>query len=70
MNAMIITTNDLTLTRMAVIAKRTTSELMAGAKAMMIENLKNQMKNGIAHFVFRKKEAVLKRFGALPTRAL
>jgi hypothetical protein len=56
MNAMIITTNDLTTTRMAVIAHRTESQLMAGAKAMMIENLKNQMKNGIAHFVFRKKK--------------
>ena len=43
MNAMIITTNDLTTTRMAVIAHRTESQLMAGAKAMMIENLKSQM---------------------------
>ena len=60
MNAMIITTNDLTLTRMAVIARRTASDLMAGAKAMMIENLKNQMKNGIAHFVFRKKDGSLR----------
>ena len=56
MNAMIISTNDLTTTRMAVIAHRTESQLMAGAKAMMIENLKNQMKNGIAHFIFRKKK--------------
>ena len=57
---MIITTNDLTTTRMAGVAHRTASELIAGAKAMMIENLKNQMKNGIAHFVFRKKDGSLR----------
>lgn len=70
MNAMIITTNDLTLTRMAVIAKRTTSELMAGAKAMMIENLKNQMKNGIAHFVFRKKDGSLREVWGTTNKSL
>ena len=56
MNALVIT-ND-TATRMAVIAARTGCELMAGAKAMMIENLKNQMKNGIkdnlTKFLFSK----------------
>ena len=42
MNALVITNG--TATRMAVIAARTGSELMAGAKAMMIENLKEKMK--------------------------
>lgn len=60
MNAMILTTNDLTVSRMAVIARRTNSELMAGAKAMMIEGLKRQMANGIAHFLFRKKNGELR----------
>lgn len=60
MNGLIITTNNLTPARMAVIAKRTASELMAGAKSIMIENLKGQMKNGIAHFIFRKKDGSLR----------
>lgn len=70
MNAMIITTNDLTTTRMAVIAKRTASELMAGAKSMMIENLKNQMKNGIAHFVFKKKDGSLREAWGTTSKSL
>lgn len=35
---------------MAVIGRRTNSAMMAGAKAMMVENVKNQMRNGVAHF--------------------
>ena len=53
MNALVIT--DSTAIRMAVIAERTGSELMAGAKAMMIEDLKFKLRNGVAHFIFRKK---------------
>lgn len=70
MNAMIITTNDLTLTRMAVITKRASSELMAGAKSMMIENLKGQMQNGIAHFVFKKKDGSLREAWGTTNRSL
>ena len=70
MNAMIITSNDLTISRMAVIALRTNSELMAGAKAMMIENLKNQMRNGIAHFVFRKKDGSLREVWGTTNKSL
>ena len=62
MNALVIT-ND-TATRMAVIAARTGSELMAGAKAMMIETLKEKLRNGVAHFVFIKKNGeVREAFG-------
>ena len=53
MNALVIT--NVTATRMTVIAARTGSELMAGAKAMMIESLKKQLRNGVAHFIFKKK---------------
>ena len=60
MNTMIITTNSLTAHRMAVIAGRTNSEIMAGAKAMMIENLKKQMRNGIAHFAYLKKDGTIR----------
>ena len=67
---MIITTNNLTITRMAVIAKRTDSEFMAGAKAMMVESLKRQMKNGIAHFVFMKKDGTLREACGTTNRRL
>ena len=60
MSTMIITSNNLTISRMAVIALRTNSELIAGAKAMMIENLKKQMSAGIAHFIYRKKDGSLR----------
>ena len=58
MNALIIT--DTTAIRMAVIAARTGSELMAGAKAMMIENLKEKLRNGVAHFIFVKKNGEIR----------
>ena len=62
MNALVITNG--TATRMAVIAARTGSELMAGAKAMMIEALKEKLCNGIAHFIFIKKNGeVREAFG-------
>ena len=54
MNALVITNG--TATRMAVIAARTGNELMAGAKAMMIEALKEKLRNGVAHFIFQKKK--------------
>ena len=53
MNALVI--SNQTATRMAVIASRTGSELMAGAKAMMIEALKEKLRNGVAHFIFQKR---------------
>lgn len=62
MNALVITNG--TATRMAVIAARTGSELMAGAKAMMIEALKEKLRNGVAHFIFIKKNGeVREAFG-------
>ena len=67
---MIITTDNQTITRMAVIAKRTDSEFMAGAKAMMVESLKRQMKNGIAHFVFMKKDGTLREAWGTTNRRL
>ncbi len=47
MNTMLVTTDNLTIRRMAVINKRTNSELMAGAKAMMITALKDKMRSGL-----------------------
>ena len=70
METMIITTNNLTVARMAVIAKRTSSDLMAGAKSMMIDGLKRQMRNGIAHFVFMKKDGSLREAWGTTNKSL
>lgn len=62
MNTFVITNS--TAARMAVIAARTGSELIAGVKAMMIEVLKEKLRNGVAHFVFVKKNGeVREAFG-------
>lgn len=58
MNALIIT--DTTAVRMNVIAERTQDLLMAGAKAMMIQNLKEKLRNGVAHFIFIKKNGEIR----------
>ena len=52
-NALVIT--DTTAVRMNVIAQRTQNLLIAGAKAMMIQQLKEQLRNGMAHFLYIKK---------------
>ena len=52
-NALVIT--DTTAVRMNVIAQRTQNLLVAGAKAMMIESLKEKLRNGVAHFLYIKK---------------
>ena len=57
MDTMIITTDNQTITRMAVIAKRTDSEFMAGAKAMM-------------HFVYQKKNGELREAWGTTNRSL
>ena len=67
-NALIIT--DTTAVRMNVIAQRTGSELMAGAKAMMIEELKFKLRNGVAHFIFRKKNGELREMFATTNPSL
>ena len=62
MNALIIT--NTTAVRMNVIAERTQNLLVAGAKAMMIQNLKEKLRNGVAHFIFIKKNGeVREAFG-------
>ena len=66
----IIANNPFTATRMAVITSRTSSELMAGVKAMMIESLKRQMRSGVAHFVFMKKDGSLREAYGTTNRSL
>ena len=52
--------NNSTAVRANVIAIRTNSIEIGLLKAMMIENLKEKMKNGIAHFIFQKKNGELR----------
>ena len=59
-NTMIATRDSRTATRISVIGVRTGSGIAAGAKAMMIESLKRQMRNGVAHFVYEKKDGTIR----------
>lgn len=67
---MIISTDSRMVTRMAVIARRTGSELMAGAKAVLVEALKDKMRDGIAHFVFQKKDGSYREAWGTTNRSL
>ncbi len=53
-NAIVI--NNTTAKRATVIATRTQSNEMGVMKAMLIDTLKVKLANGIAHFVFKKKD--------------
>ena len=48
--------NGMTATRAMVIAQRTSNEQIGLVKAMMIEQLKEKLANGVAHFLFIKKD--------------
>lgn len=48
--------NGMTATRAIVIAHRTDNEQIGLVKAMMIEQLKEKLANGVAHFIFIKKD--------------
>ena len=67
-NALVIT--DTTAVRMNVIAQRTQNLLVAGAKAMMIENLKHKLRTGVAHFIFQKKNGELREMFATTNPSL
>ena len=68
MNALVIT--DTTAVRMNVIAQRTQNLLIAGAQAMMIESLKDKLRNGVAHFIFQKKNGELREMFATTNPSL
>jgi len=65
-----IAVNDMTVTRANVIAQRTGSLEMGIAKAMLIEQLKQKLANGVAHFIFQKKDGTLKEMFATTNPAL
>lgn len=58
MNALVISNS--TAVRAMVIAQRTGSEFMAGAKSIMINELKRRMQNEVVQFVFLKKNGELR----------
>ena len=68
MNAVVISNS--TANRMMVILQRTGSDLAAGAKAMMIENLKEKLRNGVAHFLYTKKDGTIREAWGTTNAAL
>lgn len=68
MNALIIT--DITAIRMNIIASRTQNLLIAGSKAMMIGVLKEKLRNGVAHFIYIKKNGEIREAWGMTSKAL
>ena len=62
--------NSTTVVRASVIAKRTGSEEIGIIKAMMIEQLKEKLANGVAHFIFIKKDGTPREMFATTNSAL
>ena len=68
MNTMITTTtnNALVARHINAIAAMTGSALMGMSKALLIEEAKRQMRNGVCHFIYQKKDgSVREAFGTL-----
>lgn len=59
-----------TIVRAAVIAHRTGSNFVAGAKSVMIEALKEKMRGGIAHFIFVKKNGEIREAWGTTNKSL
>ena len=62
--------NDMTVTRANIIAQRTGSLEIGIAKALMIEQLKEKLTKGVAHFVFQKKDGTLREMYATTFKPL
>ena len=67
MNTIITTTdNALVAAHIKAITIKTGSALMGASKALLIEEAKRQMRNGVCHFVYMKKDgSVREAFGTL-----
>lgn len=61
---------DMTVVRANVIAERTGSLEMGIAKSLLIEQLKAKMANGVAHFIFQKKNSELREMFATTCKPL
>ena len=62
--------SDMTVTRANIIAQRTGSLEIGIAKALMIEQLKEKLAKGVAHFVFQKKDGTLREMYATTFKPL
>lgn len=56
----LVAVNGMTAHRANVIARRTGSTAMGVIKAQMIDLLKAKLQNGVAHFVYMKKDGTLR----------
>lgn len=56
----IATNNNLTAAHIASITLSTGSELMGASKALLIEEAKRQMRNGVCHFIYKKKNGEIR----------
>lgn len=68
MNTIITTTtnNALVAAHIKAITIKTGSALMGTSKALLIEEAKRQMRNGVCHFIYLKKDgSVREAFGTL-----
>ena len=68
MNTIITTTTNsaLVAAHIKAITLKTGSALMGASKALLIEEAKRQMRNGVCHFVYMKKDgSVREAFGTL-----
>ena len=61
---------DMTVVRANVIAQRTGSLEMGIAKSLLIEQLKAKMANGVAHFIFEKRDHSLREMFATTCKPL
>ncbi len=62
----IITTNKMTAVRADAIYRITGNKAIAASKAILIEEAKRQMTDGICHFMYKKKDgSITERFGTL-----
>ena len=66
----ILAINKMTATRAKVIAQRTGNEQIGLAKAMMIDQLKEKLASGVAHFIFIKKDGTIREMFATTNRTL
>lgn len=60
------TTDELVAKHIDAITTKTGSALMGVSKALLIEEAKRQMRNGVCHFVYKKKDGTIREaFGTL-----
>lgn len=72
MQSITTTTNDeLVAKHISVITSKTSSALMGASKALLIEEAKRQMRDGVCHFIYKKKDGSMREaFGTLNTGIL